>query len=103
MYYLVYYINTLLTTRGRPYSRFKKRTNCHSCTAVNRASDLSTADWLSQTHVKNYCNFSRVEVQFVSEMGIPIKHSRLYNEVIYTLLSSAVIYRLDSTVQLLNN
>ena len=63
---------------------------------------MSTADWLSQTHVKNYCNFSRVEVQFVSEMGIPIKHSWLYNEVI-TLLSSAVIYRLDSTVQLLTN
>jgi len=98
VYYLVYYINTVLTTRGRSYSRFKKRTSCHSCTAIIKATD-----WLSQTHVKNYCNFLRVEVQFVSEVGIPIKHSRLYNEVIYTLLSSAVIYRLDSTVQLLNN
>ena len=72
MYYFVYYINTLLTTRGRPYSRFKKRTSCHSCTATIKATDVSALDWLSQTHVKNYCNFLRVEVQFVSEVGIPI-------------------------------
>ena len=30
----------------------KKRTRCHSFMALDRASDVPTADWLSQTHVK---------------------------------------------------
>ena len=35
--------------------------------ALNRASDVSAADWLSQRHLKNYdYDFSRVERQFFS-------------------------------------
>ena len=86
----------ILKTRSRTYSRFKKRTICHSCVAIIKATDVSAVNWLSQTHVKNYCNFSLVEVQFVSEVEIPIKYSRLYNKVIYPLLSSAVIYHVDT-------
>ena len=38
-------LNTLLTRRqSRLYSRLKKRTRCHSFTALNRASDVSAAD-----------------------------------------------------------
>ena len=42
------------------YSRFKKSTRCHSFMALNKASDMSTADWLSQAHVKKYRYFSYV-------------------------------------------
>ena len=68
MYYFVYYINQL-------NSRFKKRTHCHSFMVLNKASDMPAADWLSQTQVKNYCNFSRVVMQFFSVVEIPIKHT----------------------------
>ena len=40
--------------------------------ALNKVSDMSAADWLSQTHMKSYRKFLRVE--------IPIKHSRWYNK-----------------------
>ena len=43
--------------------------------ALNRASDVSEADWQSRTHVKYYRNFSRVEIRFFSGVEIPIKHS----------------------------
>ena len=39
------YINNLLTKRSRLYSPFKKRTCCYSLGALNRASDVSAADW----------------------------------------------------------
>ena len=54
MCYFVYDINMLLTRRSRLNSRFKKRTRCHSFMALNRASGVPAADWLSQAHVKNY-------------------------------------------------
>ena len=44
----------------------------------NRASDMAAADWPSQTHVKNYRNFSSVTIGFFSVVEIPIKHSSLY-------------------------
>ena len=50
--------------------------------ALNRACDVPAADWLSQTHVKNYRNFSRAVIQFVSVVEIPIKHSSLYNKYV---------------------
>ena len=82
MYYFVYYINILLTRRNRLNSRFKKRTRCYSFMALNRASDVPAADWLSQTQVKNYSNFSCVVILLSSVVEIPIKHSSLYNKAI---------------------
>ena len=35
----------------------KKKTHWHSFTALNRESEKSAADWLSQTHMKRYRNF----------------------------------------------
>ena len=35
-------------------------------------------DWLSQTHMEIYCNFSRVVIWFFSVVRIPIKHSTLH-------------------------
>ena len=80
MYYCVYYINNLLTRISQPSLTFKKRTRNHTFMALNRASDMSAADWLSQRHVTNYCNFSCVVIWFFSEVGIPIRHSSLYNK-----------------------
>ena len=48
--------------------------------APNKASDVSAADWLSQTHVKNYGYFSRVVIGFFSMVEIPIKHFSLYDK-----------------------
>ena len=45
--------------------------------ALNRASEVSAANWLSQTHEENYRNFSHVAIRFFSEVEIPMKHSRL--------------------------
>ena len=72
-----------LSNKKPTYSRFKKRALCHSFMALNRASDVSAADWRSQTHVKNYRTFSRVETRFFSVEEIPIKHSSLYNKYQY--------------------
>ena len=83
MYYFVYYINILLTRKSRLNSRFKKRTHYHSFMGLNRASNVPAADWLFQTHVKNYRNFSRVVIGFFSVVEIPIKHSILYNKSNY--------------------
>ena len=38
--------------------------------ALNRASDATAADWLSQTHVTNYRDFSRVVIRFFSVVEI---------------------------------
>ena len=51
MHYFVYDINISLT-RSRPSSRFKTRPYGHSFIALNEASDMSAADWLSHTNVK---------------------------------------------------
>ena len=43
--------------------------------------EASVADWLSQTHLKNYDNnFSLVVIRFFSEVEIPIMHSSLYHK-----------------------
>ena len=68
----VYYKNILLTRRSRLNSSFKKRTRCHSM-ALNRASDMSAADWLSQTQVKNYRNFLLVVIRLFSVAENPYK------------------------------
>ena len=39
--------------------------------ALNRASDAPAADLLSQTHVTNYRDFSRVVIRFFSVVEIP--------------------------------
>ena len=76
MYYFVFYINILLTGRSE---RFKKRNRCYSLMARNSVSDMSAADWLFQTHVKNYRSFPRVVIGFLSAVEIPIKLSSLYH------------------------
>ena len=50
IYYFVnnYYITILLRRRSQLNSCFEKRTHCHSFMALNRVSDFSAADWLSQ-------------------------------------------------------
>ena len=48
--------------------------------ARNTASDMSAADWLSQTQVKHYRNFSHEVIRLFSVVEIPIKHSSLYNK-----------------------
>ena len=45
--------------------------------ALNRVSDMSAADWLSQTPVKN-----EAVIRFFSVVEIPIKHSSLHNKII---------------------
>ena len=75
MSYFVYYINISLRGRSRFNSRVKKRMRGHSFMALNSASDVPAADWLPQTLVKNYHNFSRVVIRFFSEVEFPIKHS----------------------------
>ena len=52
--------------------------------ALNGASDVPAADWLPQTHVKNYHNFSCVVIRFSLEVEIPLTHFSLYNKYIYT-------------------
>ena len=57
--------NILFTSTGRqPNSCFKKRVDCHSLMVLNRAIYVSAADWLSQTQMKNYHNFSGVVIWF---------------------------------------
>ena len=56
---------------------------------LNRASDMSAADWLSQTHEKNYRNFSRVVIRSFTGLllvEIPIKNSSLCNRYIILML-----------------
>ena len=76
----VFFINILLAIGSRLNSRFKKRTLYHSFMALNRASGKSEADWPSQTHDKNYHNFSHVVIGFFSVLEILVKHSSLYNK-----------------------
>ena len=49
---------------------------------LNWASNMSAADWLLQTHVKNLRKFSRMETRliFSKKVEIPLKHSTLYNK-----------------------
>ena len=74
----------LLTKRCSLNPRFKKRTRCHSFMAINRASDVSAADWLSQTHVENYRNFSSGVTWFFSvEEEVSTQQSSLYNKTTF--------------------
>ena len=59
-----YFLYKHLTNKRKQPKRFKKRTRYHSFMALNRATGVSAADhdWLSQTHVKNYRNFSLAEI-----------------------------------------
>jgi len=70
MYYFVYYINSLLTRRSQLNSCRKSRAHCHSFMALNRISELSAADWLSQTGVKHSRNFSQIKTLVVMFAGI---------------------------------
>ena len=72
--------------------RFKNRARCHSFMALNRASDVPAADWLSQTLVKNR-NFSLVVTQFFLVVEIPINHYSLYNKVVLSSSSSSLALR----------
>ena len=65
MYYFVYYIKILL----RRKSQLSKREHV---TIHSWRSEISVADWLSQTRVKNYDNFSCVVILFFSVVEIPI-------------------------------
>ena len=71
MYYFVYYMN-ILRTRSQLYSCFKKRMGCHSFMALKRVSDMSTADWLSQTCTKLSQFFMSGDTVFLSG-GNPLK------------------------------
>ena len=53
-YYFVYYINTLQT--GREEVKFS-HVSCHSFMVLNRVSDVSAADWLSQNTCKIFILF----------------------------------------------
>ena len=51
---------------------------------LNRASDVIAAEWLCQTHVKNYRNFSLLVIPFFSLVEIPTNHSSVcYNKFQY--------------------
>ena len=65
-YIHVLYINTVLTTRTQLYSFFKMGTQSLLFTHGTKyiVSDLPAADWPSQIHMKNYCNFPPVEIPF---------------------------------------
>ena len=62
--------------------------------ALNRASDVPEADWLSQTLVKNR-NFSLVETRFSLVLEIRIKHysCSLYIKVVLSSSSSSLALR----------
>lgn len=46
--------------------------------ALNRVSDRSTGDWLSQTHVKNYGNFLCLMIQFFFQWWKSLKSTPVY-------------------------
>lgn len=83
MYYFFYYINVFLTRRTRHNSRLRKKT----LPFIHSAGDVSAVDWISQTRVKNYRNFSRLVIRFFWVVEIPTKHSSLYNKHILSLFS----------------
>ena len=89
------YTNTLPTSRSRLYPSFKKQTRCHSFMALNRASDVSAADWRSQSHVKNYRNLSRAEIRFFLVVEIPIKHSCLYNKFSFNHIEPKALFKMS--------
>jgi len=65
-YCFVYYINILLTRKSPLISRFKKRKRCQSFMALNRASYVLAADWLSQTSEKLSLFFTCGDTLFLS-------------------------------------
>ena len=79
--------------RSRLNSRFKKGARGHSFMALNGARDVSAGDWRSQTHVRNYRNFSLVEeIRFFSVVEIPEKHCSLSNkkELLFLFFSTTL-------------
>ena len=48
---------------------------CHSFMVLNRVSNETTADWLSQTHMENNIIIIVEIMQFFSVVEIPITHS----------------------------
>ena len=68
-YYFVCCINILLIKKADLTHVLKQRTHCQSVMALARVTDMSAANWLS-----------RVVIRFFSGVGIPIKHSSLYNK-----------------------
>ena len=84
---LMNYINILHTPKSQLNSCFKERARCHSFMVLNKAIEwyVPAADWLSQTHMKNYRNFSHVVIWFFSVVEIPIKHSSLCNVIHYNV------------------
>ena len=58
---------------------------CYSFIALNRARDMLAVDWLSQTHVKNYHNFSRVVIRIFLRGENPYK-ALLFIQQIITLM-----------------
>ena len=74
--------------KGFAKPRLGKCPLCHadepySFMALNGVSDVSAADWLSQTLVKNYEKFSGVLIRLFLVVKISIKHSSLYNKYNY--------------------
>ena len=61
---------------------------------LNRASYMSAADWVYQTQVKNYHNFSCVVIWFFSGVEIPIKHS---SYIINTIIIANCLLRICSS------
>ena len=41
---------------------------------------MSATEWLSQLHMNNYCNFSRLVIRFFSAVEILTKYSSLHNK-----------------------
>ena len=87
--------NYLLTTESQLNSRLKKKACCHSLVVLNRASDVPAADWLSQTHMKNYHNFSHVVMCFFSVVGMLTKHSSLCNKLFLLIMLSLLLFFLS--------
>ena len=98
MYYFVYFISISLTRRSWLNSRFKKSTSCQSFMALNKVSDVSAADWLSQAHVQK---ISYVMIRYFSVVEIPLKHSSLNNKIKYPVwyLLKATLLQLIWQVQ----
>ena len=98
MYYFVYFISISLTRRSWLNSRFKKSARWHSFMALNKASDVSAADRLSQAHVQK---ISYVVMRYFSVVEIPLKHFSLYNKMKYPVwyLLKATLLQLIWQVQ----
>ena len=64
--------------------------HCHSLMELNKARDVSSADWRSQTR-KKLSLFFTCEIRSFSVMEIPIKHSSLLNKVDFAVIVRVVV------------